>query len=164
MDERFRRKLFLCQRKPFYRCRESLAPFTSGIVKFPAWIFRSRNGEHSGRYEEWGRFLRTALRLRHRSTRHGRPTVPVSGCAGYRFDRRLRAFMGEAVQFPDLPIFISGIVWAAAAIRSAVGLQSEIPNLPERPDCGGSGTTRTFTLRCVSSSPFSISWFPVCEF
>jgi alpha-beta hydrolase superfamily lysophospholipase len=89
--------------------------------------------EHSGRYEEWGRFLAAhgfyVYAIDQRG--HGRSDGPRLWMRRYTdlIDDFCAFVRAGAVQFPDLPIFISGMsMGGGVAIRSAVGLQSEIPN------------------------------------
>ncbi|MBR2693647.1 MAG: lysophospholipase [Thermoguttaceae bacterium] len=89
--------------------------------------------EHSGRYEEWGRFL----------ARHGFDVYAIDQRGHGRSDgARLWmhrftdlvddfcAFVQKgAAQFPDLPVFIAGMsMGGGVAIRSTLVLQERVPN------------------------------------
>lgn len=89
--------------------------------------------EHSGRYEEWGRFL----------ARNGFDVYAIDQRGHGRSDgarlwmRRFTDLIGDfclfvrkgAAQFPDLPVFIAGMsMGGGVAIRSAPVLQKSVPN------------------------------------
>lgn len=89
--------------------------------------------EHSGRYEDWGRYLAA----------HGFDVYAIDQRGHGRSDgprlwvRSFDDFVGDfcafvragAAQFPSRPVFIAGMsMGGGTAIRAAVRLQNEIPN------------------------------------
>ena len=90
--------------------------------------------EHSGRYEEWGRYLASrgfyVYAIDQRG--HGRSDGPRLWIRS--FDDLVGDFCAfvraGAAQFPSLPVFISGMsMGGGVAIRASVRLQNEIPNI-----------------------------------
>lgn len=89
--------------------------------------------EHSGRYEEWGRFLAQHGYDVYAIDQRGHGRSDGARLWIHRFTDLIDDFCAfvekGAAQFPGLPVFIAGMsMGGGVAIRSAVRLQTTVPN------------------------------------